>query len=226
MIPATYYPARVTAVAGEVVWTIIVAGGGGRRYGAAKQYEPLGPGRVLDLAVATARRASDGVVVVVPAEDVATEGGVAGGRTRAESVRNGLAAVPAEATIVCVHDAARPLASAELFRRVIDAVTTGADGVVPAIAVADTIKLVDGDGTVVDTPPRERLVAVQTPQAFRAAVLRRAHAAGLDGTDDASLVEHLGGRVVAVPGEAWNGKITTPEDLDRARDWLARSAYA
>jgi 2-C-methyl-D-erythritol 4-phosphate cytidylyltransferase len=216
----------VTAVAGEVVWTIIVAGGGGRRYGGAKQYEPLGPGRVLDLAVATARQASDGVVVVVPAEDAAAEGGVAGGATRAESVRNGLAAVPADATIVCVHDAARPLASRELFARVVGALTGDVDGVVPAVPVTDTIKLVDAAGAVVDTPPRERLVAVQTPQGFRADVLRRAHATGLDGTDDASLVERIGGRVVTVPGEAWNDKITMPDDLARAREWLARSAHA
>src|SRR5215217_6937801 len=145
MIPGTYYPARVTAVAGEVVWTIIVAGGGGRRYGGAKQYEPLGPGRVLDLAVATARVVSAGVVVVVPAEDAAAERGVAGGSTRAESVRNGLSAVPSEATIVCVHDAARPLATPDLFRRVVAAVVAGVDGVVPAVAVTDTIKLVDDD---------------------------------------------------------------------------------
>ena len=216
----------MTAVAGEVVWTIIVAGGGGHRYGGAKQYEPLGAGRVLDLAVTTARRVSDGVVVVVPAEDAVAEGGVAGGATRAGSVRNGLAAVPPEATIVCVHDAARPLASTELFGRVIAEVAAGADGVVPAVAVTDTVKLVDEDGVVVDTPPRERLVAVQTPQGFRAAVLRRAHATGMDGTDDASLVERLGGRVVTVPGEGWNRKITTPDDLDRAREWLSRSAHA
>ena len=216
----------MTAVAGEVVWTIIVAGGGGRRYGGAKQYEPLGPGRVLDLAVAAARQASDGVVVVVPAEDAAAEGGVAGGATRAESVRNGLAAVPAEATIVCVHDAARPLATPELFRRVVGALAAGVAGVVPAVPVTDTIKLLDADGAVVETPPRERLVAVQTPQGFRAAALRRAHATGHDGTDDASLVERVGGRVITVPGEAWNDKITTPEDLARARDWLARSTHA
>jgi 2-C-methyl-D-erythritol 4-phosphate cytidylyltransferase len=67
---------------------------------------------------------------------------------------------------------------------------------------------------------------VQTPQGFRAAILRRAHATGMDGTDDASLVEHIGGRVVTVPGEAWNEKITTPEDLARARQWLARSTHA
>ena len=211
----------MTAVAGEVVWTIIVAGGGGRRYGGAKQYEPLGPARVLDLAVATARQASDGVVVVVPPEDVAAEGGVAGGRTRAESVRNGLAAVPMDATIVCVHDAARPLATPALFRRVVDAVAGGADGVVPAVAVTDTIKRIDDEGTVVETPPRERLVAVQTPQAFRAAALRQAHATGMDGTDDASLVEAIGGRVVTVPGLLANRKLTHRDDLEWARRRLA-----
>jgi 2-C-methyl-D-erythritol 4-phosphate cytidylyltransferase len=228
MIPASYYPAAVTAVAGEVVWTIIVAGGGGRRYGAAKQYQPLGAGRVLDLAVDTARRASDGVVVVVPPEDVAAEGGVAGGVTRAESVRNGLAAVPPEATIVCVHDAARPLASTALFASVVDAVAAGADGVVPAVPVTDTVKVVDAACAVVATPDRDTLVAVQTPQGFRADVLRRAHASGLEGTDDASLVERLGARVVTVPGEPWNRKITAPDDLEWARQWLAadRSAHA
>src|SRR4051794_2905411 len=141
MIPATYYPARVTTVAGEVVWTIVVAGGGGRRYGGAKQFEALGGGRVLDLAVDAARRSSVGVVVVVPGPQAAAEGGVAGGATRAESVRNGLAAVPPEATIICVHDAARPLASAALFEAVIDAVAAGADGVVPAVPVTDTVKV-------------------------------------------------------------------------------------
>ncbi len=181
---------------------------------------------MLDLAVATARVVSAGVVVVVPAEDAAAERGVAGGSTRAESVRNGLSAVPSEATIVCVHDAARPLATPDLFRRVVAAVVAGVDGVVPAVAVTDTIKLVDDDGAVVETPPRERLVAVQTPQGFRAAMLRLAHATGMDGTDDASLVEHIGGRVVTVPGEAWNEKITTPEDLARARQWLAGSTHA
>jgi 2-C-methyl-D-erythritol 4-phosphate cytidylyltransferase len=221
MIPATYYPARVTTVAGEVVWTIVVAGGGGQRYGGAKQFEALGGGRVLDLAVDAARRSSAGVVVVVPGPQAATEGGVAGGATRAESVRNGLAAVPPEATIICVHDAARPLASADLFGAVIEAVAAGADGVVPAVPVTDTVKVVDADGTVLDTPDRAALVAVQTPQAFRAATLRHAHASGAEGTDDASLVERLGGRVVTVPGEAWNRKITAPDDLEWARQWLA-----
>jgi len=226
MIGPGYYPAGVTPVSDagrhEVVWTVVVAGGGGRRYGAAKQYEPLGGSRVLDLALDVARRASDGVVVVVPAGDMAAQGGVAGGATRSESVRNGLAAVPAEATIVCVHDAARPLASGELFAAVVAAVCAGADAAVPAVPVTDTIKVVDDTGAVVATPDRATLVAVQTPQAFRAGALRRAHAAGREGTDDAALVEAAGGHVVTVPGEPWNLKITTPEDLARCDEWLAR----
>jgi 2-C-methyl-D-erythritol 4-phosphate cytidylyltransferase len=226
MMGAGYYPAGVTPVADEVVWTVVVAGGGGRRYGAAKQYAPLGDARVLDVAVDVARRSSDGVVVVVPPADVPTEGGVAGGATRSESVRNGLAAVPAEATIVCVHDAARPLASQELFAAVVAAVRSGADAAIPALPVTDTIKVIDTDGAVVATPDRTALVAVQTPQAFRAAALRRAHAVGAEGTDDAALVEAAGGRVVTVPGEPWNFKITEPDDLERSRQWLVRRRAA
>jgi 2-C-methyl-D-erythritol 4-phosphate cytidylyltransferase len=105
----------------------------------------------------------------------------------------------------------------ELFAAVIDAVRAGADGAVPAVTVADTIKEVDADGVVVATPDRARLVAVQTPQAFRADVLRRAHAGGAEGTDDAALVEAAGGRVVTVPGDPANRKITEPADLDWAR---------
>jgi 2-C-methyl-D-erythritol 4-phosphate cytidylyltransferase len=203
----------------EQTWTIVVGGGSGRRFGTAKQYEMLGDERVIDRSVAVARRASDGVVVVVPPEDAEREGAIAGGATRSESVRAGLAAVPADATIVCVHDAARPLASAELYARAIDAVVAGADGAVPAVPVADTIKVVV-DGTVVSTPDRSTLVAVQTPQAFRASTLRAAHADGGDATDDAALVEAFGGRVVVVAGEAANRKITVPDDLDRAREFL------
>ena len=203
------------------VWTIVVGGGGGSRFGGPKQYERLGAGRVIDLAVATARRAGDGVVVVVPPGDAAAEGAVAGGATRSASVRAGLAAVPSGAAIICVHDAARPLAGEALFAAVIEAVRAGADGAVPGVPVADTIKIVDGEGRVVSTPARDTLVAVQTPQAFRADVLRRAHAAGGEGTDDAGLVEAVGGRVVVVAGDPRNAKITDRADLDRARAWLA-----
>jgi len=206
---------------GEEVWTVVVGGGSGQRFGAQKQYVSLGAGRVIDVAVDVARRCSDGVVVVVPPPDAARERAVAGGATRTESVRNGLAAVPDDATIVCVHDAARPLASPALFAAVVAAVRNGADGAVPAVPVADTIKVIDRARTVVETPPRASLVAVQTPQAFRTNVLRRAYAAGEEGTDDAALVERLGATVVVVPGEAWNVKITEPADLERAQRWLA-----
>jgi 2-C-methyl-D-erythritol 4-phosphate cytidylyltransferase len=215
----------VTDVAGagqsDVVWTIVVAAGRGSRFGSPKQYAPLGDGRVLDLAARVARQVSAEVVLVVPAADVVDEGGVAGGATRSASVRAGLAAVPDDVDIVCVHDAARPLASAQLFHAVVSAVRAGADGAVPVVPVADTIKVVDEAGIVVDTPERTRLVAVQTPQAFRGDVLRKAHAEGAEGTDDAALVERIGGTVATVPGEAWNRKITSPEDLEWARSWLA-----
>lgn len=209
---------RVPPPADEVVWTIVVAGGSGQRFGRPKQFESLGPERVLDRSVRIARDATDGVVVVVPAADAEREGGVPGGATRSESVRAGLAAVPAEATVVCVHDAARPFADVALYGAVVAAVAGGADAAVPGVAVTDTIKQVDGDGVVVATPERASLVAVQTPQAFRASVLRAAHAGGGEGTDDAALVEAAGGRVVVVPGLAVNRKITEPGDLDWARD--------
>jgi 2-C-methyl-D-erythritol 4-phosphate cytidylyltransferase len=208
----------VSLDAAEIVWTIVVAGGTGARFGRAKQFEVVGTRRVVDQAAAVARGASDGVVIVVPPEAVSSEGGVAGGATRSESVRAGLAAVPAEATIVCVHDAARPFASADLFAAVIKAVVDGADGAVPGIAVTDTIKRIGADNVVVDTPPRETLVAVQTPQAFRASALRAAHAGGSEATDDATLVELCGGRVVVVTGEQTNRKITNRDDLTWARE--------
>ena len=206
--------------AAEQIWTIVVGGGSGRRFGLAKQYEALGEVRVIDRSVAVAREASDGVVVVVPPEDAEREGAIAGGITRSESVRAGLAAVPLDATIICVHDAARPLATVGLYRRAVAAVRDGADAAIPAVAVADTIKIV-ADGIVVSTPDRASLVAVQTPQAFRAGVLRAAHESGGDATDDAALVEGLGGVVVVVDGEMANRKITVPDDLEWARDQIA-----
>jgi 2-C-methyl-D-erythritol 4-phosphate cytidylyltransferase len=200
-----------------VVWTIVVAAGAGQRFGRPKQFEMLGDRRVVDWSVDVASAASDGVVVVLPPG----HGGVEGGTTRSESVRNGLARVPDGADIVCVHDAARPFASSTLFTRVIAAVEDGADAAIPALAVADTIKEIDIDGVVVRTPRRDRLVAVQTPQAFRAAVLRAAHDHGGDATDDAALVEAIGGRVVVVEGDRENRKLTVPDDLEWARGRVA-----
>lgn len=202
---------------GEVIWTVVVAAGSGTRFGGPKQFEMMGDRRVMDWAVAIAREASDGVVVVLPPDVAEKEGGVAGGATRSESVRKGLAAVPKNATIICVHDAARPFANEDDFARVIEAVVDGADGAVPAIPVADTIKVVDDTGQVVRTPARGSLRAVQTPQAFRAEMLRRAHASNGEGTDDAALVETEGGKVVVVDGDVLNRKITTRDDLEWAR---------
>jgi 2-C-methyl-D-erythritol 4-phosphate cytidylyltransferase len=167
--------------------------------------------------MSTAREVSDGVVLVVPAADAIVEESVAGGQTRSESVRNGLAAIPADATIICVHDAARPFASPELYATVIAAVTGGADCAVPGIEVTDTIKLVDPFGVVLSTPDRTSLRAVQSPQAFRASVLREAHSTGGESTDDAMLVEALGAKVVVVDGHPDNRKITYPGDLEWAR---------
>jgi 2-C-methyl-D-erythritol 4-phosphate cytidylyltransferase len=201
------------------VWAVVVAAGSGERYGAAKQYAQLDGRRVLDWSLAAARGAADGVVLVVsarhagdpePAADVV----VAGGSSRSESVRAGLDAVPDDAEIIVVHDAARPAASAALFAAVVAAVRAGADGAIPGVAVVDTIKRVQDD-VVVETLDRAALVAVQTPQAFRASVLRSAHADGGDATDDGALVEAAGGRVVVVPGEPQNVKLTTPADLER-----------
>jgi 2-C-methyl-D-erythritol 4-phosphate cytidylyltransferase len=208
---------NVTTVPNENVWTIVVAAGSGARFGGPKQFSMLGDRRVLDWSVETAGSSSSGVVVVLPAADAEREGGVAGGETRSESVRCGLAAVPADATIICVHDAARPFASAHLYREVIMQVHAGAEGAIPALPVTDTIKQVNSQNIVIATPDRSSLVAVQTPQAFRASVLRAAHASSPEGTDDATLVEAMGKQVVVVAGEVMNRKLTAPEDLEWAR---------
>ena len=200
----------------EIVWTIVVAAGSGLRFGSAKQFEVIGGKKIVDWAVDEAEKHSAGVVVVLPVGQAVAKGQVEGGNTRSESVRRGLAAVPSEATIICVHDAARPFASPAIFQRVISAVVDGADAAVPGIAVVDTIKEVNESNVVVSTPRRETLRAVQTPQAFRAESLRHAHAAGGESTDDAALIERHNGEVVIVEGEVVNRKITTREDLEWA----------
>jgi 2-C-methyl-D-erythritol 4-phosphate cytidylyltransferase len=197
-------------------WAIVVAGGRGERFGQLKQYQPLLGARVLDWALRSAHDEADGVVLVVPAdragepEPLATMV-VAGGDTRSGSVRAGLAAVPHDADVILVHDAARPVPVPGVWHRVREAVAAGADAAVPAIPVRDTLRA-RGGGTV----DRTQLVAVQTPQAFRGASLRSAHAGEPEGTDDASLVEAAGGRVVVVDGDPANIKITSPVDLSLA----------
>jgi len=203
-------------------WAVVVAGGTGSRFGGPKQFADLGGRPLVSWSLTTARQVCAGVVLVVPADQASPPdpgGGswdadrvVPGGATRSESVRAGLAAVPGSAQIVAVHDAARPLARPALWKAVLAAVAAGAGGAIPAAAVTDTVKEVGPGGRLV-TLDRSRLVAVQTPQAFRAEVLRRAHQGGADASDDAALVEAAGGRVVLVDGPADNLKVTSPLDL-------------
>ena len=148
---------------------------------------------------------------------------VAGGKERQDSVANALAAVPSDADYIAVHDGARPFAGRAVFERTL-AAAKEQGAAIAAVPVKNTIKVVDAKGVVVDTPVRSTLVAVQTPQVFRAALLKDAYAhlaaqpAAV--TDDASVVELLGHRVVVAQGRYENIKITTPEDLVLAEHFL------
>ncbi len=216
---------------------IILAAGTGERMGsgAPKAFLPIGDGTMVEHAMRTADSCPQvsSIVVAVPAgfeETVTAVAGltgdvtaVRGGGSRQESVVAALATVPASAQVVVCHDAARPFASAQLFSRVIEAVVRGPDprpdGAIPVVPITDTVKRVR-DGVVVGTEPRQELFLAQTPQAFRAASLRTAHqraaVAGYPATDDAAVLEWAGSRIVTVPGEADNLKVTTPTDLARA----------
>ena len=204
------------------VWCVLLAGGSGQRFGSLKQFDSLAGIRVIDRAARTAAAACDGVVAVLPADSLATADGqipdatvvVAGGSTRSESVRAGLAAIPADATVILVHDAARPLATADLFAQVIAQVQSGVAAVVPAVQVVDTIRVVSTDraeqeSAVID---RDLLRAVQTPQGFQAALLRRAYDSDGDATDDAGLAEALGVKITLIAGERSNLKLTERSD--------------
>lgn len=208
----------------------MMAAGAGARFGAVagghtKVMADVAGRSIVVWAVDAARAACDGVTLVVPVPmvDELADGAhgvdvvVAGGGTRSGSVRAGLATVPDDVDVVVCHDAARPGASTGLFVRVITAVRGGADAAVPALPVSDTLKRVpewgDSGGVVAGTVDRSGLFAVQTPQAFRREVLAGAHAGEPEATDDAALVEAVGGTVVAVPGEAAAHKVTTAADL-------------
>ena len=204
------------------VWTVIVAAGGSSRFGADKQKVKIGQKTVLECAVSTAGDVGP-VVVVGKAEFVAeiektfssnqsVEAVVAGGSTRTASVSAGLLAVPNTAEIILIHDGARPLATQVLFNRVIDAVNGGADAVVPGIEVNDSLRSVRGHEV-----NRSEVVAVQTPQSFKASTLRTAYLNQDEFTDDASKVEATGVKVEIIEGESNNLKITHPVDLLVAR---------
>ena len=207
------------------VWAIVLGGGSGARFGGAKQFEHLGGRSLLGRSVASAATVADGVVVVVPggAEPPvlpAVDGKLLvapAGANRAGSVRSGLAAVPAEAEVIVVADAAHPLASPALFAAVVAAVRGGAGGALPGLPLTEVIARVDADGTRVGGVPREGHVLVQMPHAFRADLLRAAHAAAEDGVEDSAMVAALGARVVVVPGDPANLHVTTPQELELAR---------
>jgi 2-C-methyl-D-erythritol 4-phosphate cytidylyltransferase len=164
--------------------------------------------------------------ILVAEEIVATKvhSAITGGETRSESVRLALQEVPEEAVVVLVHDAARPLVPEDVIERVLTPLGEGWDGAVPVLPLADTIKRVEGD-RVVETLARGEHVAVQTPQAFLADVLRQALFGDVTGaTDCASLVEARGGRVKAVAGDPRLLKVTDEEDLALVESWLEAAA--
>jgi 2-C-methyl-D-erythritol 4-phosphate cytidylyltransferase len=220
------------------VWALLVAAGAGERLGAdrpkafarlggrpmlAESMERLDRSEWVDAIVVAAPPAWEEPVILLAEEIVASKvvAAVTGGATRADSVRAALAEVPADAIAVLVHDAARPLVGDEVIGRVLAPLSEGVDGVVPGLAVADTVKRVRG-GVIAETLDRDGLVTVQTPQAFPADVLRRAFAsaADSDATDCAALVEAAGGRVRVVDGSLRLLKVTTPEDLELVESWL------
>jgi 2-C-methyl-D-erythritol 4-phosphate cytidylyltransferase len=232
---------EVSAGSGAGVWAVLVAAGRGERLGdeRPKAFARLGE-RVL-LAESLERLDASpwvaAIVVVAPpgweepvivlAEERAAgkvAASVAGGATRTESVRIGVAHVPEEAVAILVHDAARPLVSDAVIERVLGPLGEGFDGAVPGLAVPDTVKRVDGARAVVETLPRAELVAVQTPQAFVAPALRAALDRQSDemslATDCSSLVEANGGRVRVVEGDPRLVKVTTRADMALVESWL------
>lgn len=207
---------------------ILVAAGSGQRLAAdvPKALVEVAGQTLIGHCLQTARqvpRIAEVVVVVPRAEveqirsQVSGAAVVAGGDTRDASVRAGLAALGSETASVLIHDAARPFTPAAVFERVIDELAAGADAVIPAVAVTDTIKSIS-HGVVTQTIDRANLVAVQTPQGFQVASLRAAHTAQSGTvTDDAMLLEQMGVQVHVVEGSHESFKITTPFDLAVAR---------
>lgn len=218
------------------VWAILAAAGSGERLGGdrPKAFARLGD---LPLLGESLRRLDacdriDAIVVAVPsgweepaillAEELGAgkvSASISGGASRTETVRNALAEVPTDAAVILVHDAARPVLPADVVERVLTSLSEGWDGAVPALPVPDTVKRVRGD-QVIETLNRTELVAVQTPQAFVASVLREAMAGPGDASDCASLVEARGGRVRIVPGDRRLLKVTTSDDLALVSAWL------
>jgi len=220
------------------VWAILVAAGRGERLGLdhPKAFARLGDEPLLAEPLRRLEDCAwiDAIVLVAPpgweepaillAEELGAgkvSACVAGGDTRTDSVRAGLAEVPGAALVALVHDAARPLVTDEVVERVLAPLSEGWDGAVPGLPVSDTLKRVGPDGGVLETVARDSLWTVQTPQAFRADVVRRAYAEGGRATDCAALVEAAGGRVKVVEGDARLLKVTTADDLAKIASWLS-----
>jgi 2-C-methyl-D-erythritol 4-phosphate cytidylyltransferase len=230
-------PASGGSRAAGATWALLVAGGTGDRLGAGRPKAFVALGERVLLAESLERLDSsewiDAIVVAVPAgweepaivlaEELVTSkvvAVIAGGATRAHSVRAALAEVPEDALVVLVHDAARPLVDEAMIERVLRPLAEGVDGVVPGLPLVDTVKRVERD-LVAETVDRTALVTVQTPQAFPASVLRSAYDGSIEGaTDCASLVEARGGRIRVVEGDPRLLKITTPADLALVASWL------
>src|SRR3954447_8682492 len=218
------------------VWAILAAAGRGDRLGLdrPKAFAPLNDRPLIAESLERLEASGwiEGIVVAAPpeweepcilvAEEVAAgkvAGAVTGGETRSESVRVALAEVPDEATVVVVHDAARPLITDAVIERVVTALSDGWDGAVPVLPISDTVKRVDGE-LVAETLDRTHLVVSQTPQAFVAPALRAAFSTVTKSTDCAALVEATGGRVRAVEGDPRLLKVTTASDLELVASWL------
>jgi 2-C-methyl-D-erythritol 4-phosphate cytidylyltransferase len=216
---------------------IVPAAGSGERLaaGVPKAFVQLGGLSLIERAIAGLRDSGmvDGVVVAVPparTDEASLILGdpdfevtvVSGGADRTESVRAALDAA-GDADFILVHDAARPLTPPSLIARVVEALRDGHTAVVPAVPLADTIKAVDANGVVLGTPERAGLRAVQTPQGFTTEVLKRAYGRTGLFTDDASMVESIGGQVQTVAGDPMAFKITTPMDLVLAEAVLNRT---
>jgi 2-C-methyl-D-erythritol 4-phosphate cytidylyltransferase len=224
------------------VWAILAAAGRGERLGLdrPKAFAKLNDRPLLAESLERLEASDwiERIVVAAPpdweepcilvAEEVAAgkvAATVTGGESRSDSVRRALEEVPAQAAVVLVHDAARPLVTDEVVERVVTALGDGWDGAVPGLPVSDTVKRVEGEG-VAETIDREGLVTVQTPQAFVATTLREAltnptlQQTVASASDCAALVEAAGGRVRVVPGDRRLVKVTEPGDLELVAGWL------
>jgi len=209
---------------------LIPAAGSGERFGASipKALVQLNGRTLIEHAILNLGPIATQIIVAAPAGyedefrkilgDAVTV--VTGGSTRTKSVKIALESIAEDIEYVLVHDAARPLASGELGRSIVEALATGEVAVIPALSVADTIKEVDAGNYVVSTPNRERLRAVQTPQGFARETLIKAHMQNIEATDDGALVEAMRGKVKLIEGENRALKITNPEDLASALKYL------